>query len=82
MFEDDVLRMLSFAASRFGKWVAAASFVAFLPRTNVHSHLRRDDMGQIASRYRYDYSIKRAEVGLPNGTFTSYWLSAVHLGWG
>src|SRR2546422_11286333 len=84
-FDNDRLAMLSFAASR-STWVSASSCVARcgIPRANVNNILRRDELVQTASYWRYDYRIRRrpsTHPGVTTGTVISYYLSAVRRSW-
>ena len=59
-FENNVLRMLSFASTR-ATWVSASSCAerCNLPYKLIWFYLNEDTFGQVADYYHYDYRIRR-----------------------
>ena len=76
-YENNALRILSFASTR-STWVSVASCAnsCHMDYQVVHSFLRWDEFGQIASRYHYEYAIRQRR-GKDHGLY----ISVVSLGY-
>ena len=82
-YENNILSILSFASTR-ATWVSVSSFAerCNIPYSLVWAYLRRDDFGQVAQYYRYDYRIRtRKSKAHSKMDHVTYYLSAVSEGY-
>jgi len=78
MFENNLLSILSFASTR-STWVSASSCAQLckIDYDNVYKYLSRDDFGQVAEFYHYEYRIRRRF----DGRLATHYISVVNRGY-